>query len=75
MKERLFKNWTWVRVFYLVIGLLLIAQSIYEQMWFGIFFGGYFASMGLFAFGCAGGACISNQCVAEDKAEFDKKKD
>ncbi|MGE3823060.1 MAG: hypothetical protein AB7G44_02460 [Bacteroidia bacterium] len=28
-----------------------------DKQWFGVFFGGYFASMGIFSFGCAAGNC------------------
>lgn len=30
--------------------------------WFGILIGGYFAAMGVFAFGCAGGNCYGGNC-------------
>jgi hypothetical protein len=39
------------------MGVLVGIQSIYNQQWFGLAFGAYFASMGLFAFGCAAGNC------------------
>jgi len=32
---------------------------------FGVFFGGYFASMGIFAFGCAAGNCYAGRCSTE----------
>ncbi|HMP28713.1 MAG TPA: hypothetical protein PKD85_03885 [Saprospiraceae bacterium] len=61
MKERILSNWTFVRGFYLVIGLAVLAQSIVSQHWMGLLVGGYFASMGLFAFGCAAGNCYGGQ--------------
>ena len=57
MKERILTGWTLTRVLYLVMGTYIIVQSVLEQQWIGILLGGYFASMGLFAFGCAAGNC------------------
>jgi hypothetical protein len=67
MKERLLTNWTLTRAFYLIAGLFVIIQSIMSQQWIGIAFGGYFAAMGLFAFGCASGNCIGGNCSTESK--------
>lgn len=53
-------GWTLTRAIYLVIGLVFIIDSIINLQWFGIMFGGYFASMGLFNFGCAAGAVRLN---------------
>lgn len=57
MKERILTGWTLTRVLYLVMGTYIVVQSVLEQQWIGILLGGYFASMGLFAFGCAAGNC------------------
>lgn len=57
MKERIRTNWTFTRGLYLLIGVSVIIESAVQQQWFGVLFGGYFASMGLFAFGCAAGNC------------------
>ena len=65
MKERILTNWTITRAFYLIVGIFVIVQSIMSLQWFGIAFGGYFASMGLFAFGCASGNCVGGNCSAE----------
>lgn len=59
MKERIITNWTFTRGLYLLIGVSVIIESAVQQQWFGVLFGGYFASMGLFAFGCAAGNCGS----------------
>lgn len=64
MKQRILTGWTFRRVLYVALGALLIAQSIEQHLWFGVLFGGYFASMGLFAFGCAGGKCFGGRCNA-----------
>ena len=57
MMNRIMTGWTIPRGFYLVIGMIIFVQSIVQQEWLGITFGGYFAAMGLFGFGCAGGNC------------------
>jgi len=57
MKERLLTGWSFQRVLFLVIGSFILIQSINDGQWFGIIFGLYFASMGLFAIGCAAGNC------------------
>jgi hypothetical protein len=62
MKERILTNWTFIRALYLLMGILLMVQSALSQQWFGIAVGGYFAAMGLFAFGCASGNCFSGNC-------------
>jgi hypothetical protein len=61
MKERILTNWTFARALYLIIGIAVIIQSVMSHQWFGVAFGGYFASMGLFAFGCAAGNCATEQ--------------
>ncbi len=49
------------------MGSAVIIQSVLSQQWFGVLFGGYFASMGLFAFGCAAGNCFGGNCKVEQK--------
>jgi hypothetical protein len=46
----------------LLAGLFIASQAIIEGQWFGAIFGIYFTSMGLFAFGCASGACFGGAC-------------
>ena len=65
MKERILTGWTFTRGLYLIMGILVIIQSAMQQQWFGVLFGGYFASMGLFAFGCAAGKCLGGNCAVE----------
>jgi thioredoxin 1 len=65
MKERILTNWTITRAFYLIMGLFVIIQAFMGQQWVGIAFGGYFAAMGLFAFGCASGNCAGGNCSTE----------
>ncbi len=42
---------------YLALGGFVIGQAIMTQQYFVILFGAYFASMGIFNFGCASGVC------------------
>lgn len=51
-------GWSLRRIFYLGMGLLLVVQTFLNGPWFGFIIGGYFASMGLFGFGCAGNNCV-----------------
>jgi hypothetical protein len=67
MKERILTHWTFVRVLYLLMGLFVIGQSVISHQWVGILLGGYFAAMGLFAFGCASGNCFGGGCAADTK--------
>lgn len=57
MKDRLLSGWSFRRVLYLLVGAMVILFAIQEQRWWAILLGGYFAAMGLFAFGCASGTC------------------
>jgi hypothetical protein len=69
MRERIVTNWTLTRAFFLIMGLVVIIQSIIVQHWFGVIFGSYFASMGLFAFGCAAGNCYTGKLESEPNIE------
>lgn len=62
MKERIFSNWNIRRVLYLGMGLAVIIQGIHDKEWFWLLPGIYFASMGLFGFGCAAGNCYGGTC-------------
>ena len=67
MKNRILTNWTFMRALYLLMGIAVIIQSVMSQQWFGILIGGYFASMCLFAFGCAAGNCYSGNCATRSQ--------
>jgi Flp pilus assembly protein protease CpaA len=78
MKQRILSNWTFTRAMFLVMGILVIIQSAMIFQWFGVAFGAYFASMGLFAFGCAAGNCateplLKSNTTIED-VEFEEVK-
>lgn len=57
IKDRLTTGWTGRRVLYILLGVTFIGQAIAMHQYEMIIFGAYFASMGVFAFGCAGGNC------------------
>lgn len=59
LKERLLTGWTLQRMAFLGLGAFLLINAAMEQQWMATLVGAYFAAMGLFAFGCAGGACGS----------------
>ena len=67
MKQRILTNWTFARALYLIMGIAVVVQSVMSQQWLGVVFGGYFAAMGLFAFGCASGNCFGGNCSVEPK--------
>ena len=68
MRERLLTGWTFQRVLFLIMGGFILIQSIIDRQWFGIIFGIYFFSMGLFAIGCAAGNCYGvNSSFGNDK--------
>lgn len=62
MKQKILTGWTWRRSLYAILGASLLIFSIIEKDWMGIIVGGYFTSMGVFAFGCAGGNCAGGAC-------------
>ena len=65
MKERILTGWTFRRVLYVVLGTAVIINAVINHQGFGVLFGGYFASMGIFAFGCAAGNCFGGSCNTE----------
>nr|WP_299205940.1 hypothetical protein [uncultured Brumimicrobium sp.] len=79
MKERILTNWSFTRALYLILGSIVIVQSVISREWIGIAFGGYFAAMGLFALGCAAGNCYGGSCetkksssLSEQEVEFEE---
>lgn len=69
MKERILTNWSVRRVLYVAMGSYLIIQSLIDKQYFGVLLGSYFASMGLFSFGCASGNCSGGSCEIEPKVK------
>lgn len=62
MFDNLFRNWTFVRFLYLILGGIILTQSAIDHQWAGTFLGGYFMVMGLFSIGCAAGNCAGGSC-------------
>lgn len=76
MLNRIKNGWTITRVIFLVFGLIIMIHSVADAKWFGLIPGAYFASMGLFAFGCASGNCYGGSCsVPESKKIKEELKD
>ena len=71
MKDRILKNWTLVRGFYVLVGIMVAINSYMDEQWLGIMFGAYFAAMGLFSFGCASGSCASGNCDVKPTSKED----
>ncbi len=65
MKERILTGWDFQRTVFAVMGIFIIVQSILDEQWFGLFFGTYFASMGVFRFGCGAGNCYGGTYYKE----------
>ncbi len=67
MKQRILIGWNFQRALFLLIGIFLVIQFVIAKQWLGAALGGYFAAMGLFAFGCAAGGCVGGNCNVEPK--------
>lgn len=57
IQQRLTRGWSTRRVIYLLAGLAISYQSASAGDWLPGLAGAYFAAMGLFGLGCAGGSC------------------
>jgi len=57
LKERILTGWTLTRALYVALGLYVVINSSMNRQWMGVVLGVYFASMGVFSFGCAAGNC------------------
>ncbi len=54
------RNWNFMRILRLVLGLLVLIQGISSRDWLFITMGGLFALMPLLNAGCCGGSCNVN---------------
>lgn len=59
MKNRLLRGWTFKRVVYVVVGIATVIMAFKYDVKLMSVAGLYFAAMGLFSFGCAGGSCYT----------------
>lgn len=69
MIARIVTGWNFQRAFYLIAGVGMVIMSITDHQWPGALIGGYFAAMGIFAFGCASGNCYGGACRTEVNSE------
>jgi hypothetical protein len=73
MKDRLLNGWNVQRVLFVIMGTVVIIQGVVERQWMPVMLGVYFASMGLFSFGCASGACFQinsrNEPLSDEKPD------
>ena len=73
MKNVIFSNWNFMRVFRLIIGIAILVQSVIaKDMLFGLA-GLLFSGMAVFNIGCCGmGGCYTNPAInSETKKEID----
>jgi hypothetical protein len=57
--------WAFQWELFIVIGLILMIQSIVLKEWLCALFGGNFLSLGVFSFGCALVGCFTENCNSE----------
>ena len=60
MKEIIFSNWNFMRIFRLVLGLIIVIQAINANDKMMLFFGGLFIILPLFNLGCCGSSYVPN---------------
>lgn len=66
------RNWHFLRILRLVLGILVLIQGISSKQYPLIFFGFIFTLLPIFNAGCAGGACdIPRYNKSKMKAEKD----
>ena len=73
LKDRIFTGWTWIRAVYVFMGSAIIFQAFADKEWLLVIFGAYFASMGIFGYGCAGGNCYGGACEPPARSNFSGK--
>ena len=77
MISRLTTNWTFIRAFYGIMGLWIVAQAWLAEEWALSLIGIYFLAMSIFRFGCAGGYCTpasGNTTPSSGDIQFDEIK-
>lgn len=57
IKQKVLTGWNFSRILYVVTGSAVLIDSVINRQWVGIIIGACFATMGIFAFGCAAGNC------------------
>ena len=56
--KRIFKNWNFIRLLRLAMGLAIIYQGIISRQWIFVFLGGVFTLLPIVNIGCGG----TNSC-------------
>jgi len=73
LKQRVLTGWPLSRLLYLGLGSAFVVNSAITEQWFGMAFGAYFASMGLFAFECAFANCFGSNCATDADNKHNSK--
>ena len=66
--QRMITGWSAIRFVYLAMGSFIVVQSIIDHQWPATILGGYFASMAVFNYGCASGACYTGVPMVSAKS-------
>ena len=65
--SKYFLNWDFKRILFLIAGWWMIAQAVFDKVWWMAIIGIYFLSMAIFKFGCTSGNCaISNDKIEKE---------
>lgn len=69
MKNQIFKNWNFFRILRLILGIVIIIQSIYTRNYtFGII-GLLFATTSIFNVACCGSSCSTTNFSKSNEPE------
>ncbi|MFY7964385.1 MAG: hypothetical protein ACOVO1_05780 [Chitinophagaceae bacterium] len=61
MKSTIFNNWNFFRILRLILGIIIIVQSIYSKDWQISIIGLLFTGLAVFNIGCCGaGGCYTS---------------
>lgn len=71
MKDLILKNWNFMRIFRLLLGIVISIQALNANDKMMLFFGGLFIILPLFNLGCCGSSCAPNYSKEKSiKKEF-----
>lgn len=78
MMQNIFKNWNFVRILRLAMGIFLVVEAVKSGMWLLVFVGAVFVAMPLLNIGCcATGNCsvpTRNSKNNKDEVEYEEIK-